>query len=179
MAGAAGTLRFRASLAARRAATPPSVTTQALRDSRITWNGPSLNRFLSAPSQMVPGTAMAVSITDPQQRSNPRRLPEMDQGSSAGPRRQTRQAHARGGGPELPQVTGRRTLPVELTRSISQRCPRRSRPPPRATVPSWCRGPAYGAIVGFRKASRLGLFAKDLEGPRKIVVTPGGELFCD
>src|SRR4051812_39292783 len=55
----------------RKAARDPSFSyTRALRDSKITWNEHSLNRFLSAPSEMVPGTAMAVSITDPQQRAN-------------------------------------------------------------------------------------------------------------
>src|SRR4051812_7615470 len=42
--------------------------TQALKDAKVTWNEPSLKRFLAGPSQMVPGTAMAVSIADPQQR---------------------------------------------------------------------------------------------------------------
>src|SRR3954464_7815456 len=47
----------------RKAGSDPSFSyTQALRDSKITWNEHSLNRFLSAPSEMVPGTAMAVSI---------------------------------------------------------------------------------------------------------------------
>jgi len=55
----------------RSAGSDPSFSyTQALRDSKIKWNEHSLNRFLAAPGEMVPGTAMAVAITDPTQRSN-------------------------------------------------------------------------------------------------------------
>src|ERR1700754_1537254 len=55
----------------RKAGSDPSFTyTQALRDAKVTWNEGSLKRFLAAPGEMVPGTAMAVAITDPTQRSN-------------------------------------------------------------------------------------------------------------
>lgn len=40
----------------------------ALRDSSIVWSADTLDRFLAAPSQMVPGTRMAVSVRDEQQR---------------------------------------------------------------------------------------------------------------
>src|ERR1700712_1598730 len=55
----------------RRGAFDPSFSyTQALRDAKVTWNESSLSRFLAAPSEMVPGTAMAIAVTDREQRRN-------------------------------------------------------------------------------------------------------------
>lgn len=45
--------------------------TQALRDSRIVWDGRSLDRFLKNPEAMVPGTAMGYAgIPDAQERAD-------------------------------------------------------------------------------------------------------------
>jgi cytochrome c len=40
----------------------------ALRGSGLVWNAPTLDRFLTDPAKLVPGTAMAVQIPDPHQR---------------------------------------------------------------------------------------------------------------
>ncbi len=42
---------------------------QALRDSGITWDAPSLDRFLADPRAAVPGTSMTVRLTDAAQRA--------------------------------------------------------------------------------------------------------------
>ena len=46
----------------RRAGTAPGFDTysKAMRDSKIVWNGGSLEAFLAAPTQAVPGTTMAL-----------------------------------------------------------------------------------------------------------------------
>ena len=55
----------------RRAAADPAFSyTQALRGSKLTWDARTLDRFLAAPGKLVPGTAMAVAITDKAQRAN-------------------------------------------------------------------------------------------------------------
>lgn len=41
----------------------------AMRDSNIVWDGPSLDTFLTAPRQMVPGTSMAVGVPNAEQRA--------------------------------------------------------------------------------------------------------------
>jgi cytochrome c len=41
----------------------------ALKSSNLTWTRANLDRFLTAPSRLVPGTRMVVSIPDVQQRS--------------------------------------------------------------------------------------------------------------
>ena len=41
----------------------------ALKASNLTWNRANLDRYLSGPTKMVPGTRMVISVTDPAQRS--------------------------------------------------------------------------------------------------------------
>lgn len=41
----------------------------ALRDSGIVWDSGSLDAFLAAPGEVVPGTRMTVSVPDPDQRA--------------------------------------------------------------------------------------------------------------
>ncbi|MBO9711680.1 c-type cytochrome [Sphingomonas sp.] len=40
----------------------------ALRKAGVRWDAASLDRFLAAPTRMVPGTRMAVAVPDPAQR---------------------------------------------------------------------------------------------------------------
>ena len=41
----------------------------ALKASNLTWTRANLDRFLTAPMRMVPGTRMVISVPDPQQRA--------------------------------------------------------------------------------------------------------------
>lgn len=57
----------------RRAGTAPGYTTysRAMRDSKIVWDAHSLDVFLQAPLQAVPGTAMGYAgVKDPQERAD-------------------------------------------------------------------------------------------------------------
>jgi len=157
----------------RKAAGDPSFGyTQALRDSKITWNEHSLNRFLSAPSEMVPGTAMAVSITDPQQRANvvaylkwikahpPAPAPKAAAPASAA----TSESDWKKDTPGRVHKIDLNALPAPFATSSARNNPK--------LVPR----PPY-AELSVPKGFKVGMFAKDLQGPRKIVVTPGGDLF--
>lgn len=44
--------------------------TKALRDYKVTWDAASLDRFLSAPDAVVPGTAMVVAVPAKSDRDN-------------------------------------------------------------------------------------------------------------
>lgn len=67
--GARGPNLFR--VFGRRAAADPAFSyTPTLRDARLTWDKATLNRFLQAPTTMVPGNAMVVAVPDEQQREN-------------------------------------------------------------------------------------------------------------
>lgn len=57
----------------RRAGTAPGFDgySKAMRDSRIVWNDRSLDAFLEAPTQAVPGTAMGYAgVKDPRERAD-------------------------------------------------------------------------------------------------------------
>jgi cytochrome c len=42
---------------------------QALKNSNLTWSRANLDRFLSGPARMVPGTRMVITVSDPAQRA--------------------------------------------------------------------------------------------------------------
>ncbi len=55
----------------RRAAVAPGYAyTAALRGSGLVWTRPNLDRFLSGPGKMVPGTAMPIAIPSPKDRAD-------------------------------------------------------------------------------------------------------------
>lgn len=41
----------------------------ALKASAVVWTRPNLDRFLTAPTKMVPGTRMVIAVSDPAQRA--------------------------------------------------------------------------------------------------------------
>ncbi len=158
----------------RKAGRDPSFSyTQALRDAKLTWNERSLKRFLAGPSQMVPGTAMAVSITDPKDRADVvAYLKWVKAHSIAGPGNRTGTARAsRTGESDWKKDAPGRAHKIDLA----------ALPPPFATSsarnnPRLVPRPANAQLL-VPKGFQVRLFAKDLEGPRKIVVAPGGEIF--
>jgi cytochrome c len=56
----------------RKAASDPGFTsyTAALKTSGLTWTPANLNKFLGGPAQMVPGTAMPITLASPADRAN-------------------------------------------------------------------------------------------------------------
>jgi glucose/arabinose dehydrogenase len=121
---------------------------------------------------MVPGTAMAVSITDSQQRSNLvaylkwiKVHPPAAAAKKAAPAPTgTAESDWKKDAPGRAHKIDLAALPAPFATESARNNPK--------LVPR----PAY-AQLSVPKGFKVGLFAKDLEGPRKIVVTPGGELF--
>ena len=58
-----------AGLLNRKAASTTFNYSPALKASNLTWTRPNLDRFLAGPGQMVPGTRMVISVSDPAQRA--------------------------------------------------------------------------------------------------------------
>lgn len=58
-----------AGVGGRKAASTDFLYSPALRASGIKWDKATLDRFLQAPAKMVPGTRMAISITNPADRA--------------------------------------------------------------------------------------------------------------
>lgn len=59
-----------AGVAGRRAAGTDFNYSTALRKSGLTWDAATLDRFLAAPSKVVPGTRMLIPVTDAKQRAD-------------------------------------------------------------------------------------------------------------
>lgn len=59
-----------AGLAGRRAASGDFNYSTALRNSGLTWDAATLDRFLAGPSKLVPGTRMLIPVPDPKQRAD-------------------------------------------------------------------------------------------------------------
>lgn len=58
-----------AGVAGRKAGSSEFNYSPALKASNIVWTEATLNRYLAGPGQMVPGTRMVISVSDPAQRS--------------------------------------------------------------------------------------------------------------
>jgi cytochrome c len=58
-----------AGVVGRKAASTGFNYSPALKASKLTWTRANLDRFLSGPMRMVPGTRMVISVTDAQQRA--------------------------------------------------------------------------------------------------------------
>lgn len=59
-----------AGLAGRKAASTAFAYSAALQKSGLSWNGPTLDKFLASPFKLVPGTRMVISVTDAKQRAD-------------------------------------------------------------------------------------------------------------
>lgn len=53
----------------RKAASTEFKYSTALKASGLTWSKPNLDKFLSGPTKMVPGTRMVIALPDPAQRA--------------------------------------------------------------------------------------------------------------
>jgi cytochrome c len=53
----------------RKAAAATFNYSNAMRQSKVTWTGANLDRYLTAPTKMVPGTRMVIAVTDAAQRA--------------------------------------------------------------------------------------------------------------
>ncbi len=154
-----------------------------LRDANLTWNRPTLDRFLTSPAALVPGTAMPVSISSDVERravidylatlpaSDPTRLvtearteyratpapPELLTGHAAF-------GDFHGDGPGVRRHFSVADLPQPFATPSSKNGPDVVSPPPdaRPYVPD-----------GFR----VDIFAQGLLGPRLIRVSPSGDVF--
>jgi glucose/arabinose dehydrogenase len=157
----------------RHAAGDPSFGyTKALQNSKLTWDAAALNRFLASPSTVVPGTAMAVAVPDNSQRANLVAYLESASKTAASANTSTPTAP----GQSASEDDWRKDAPGR-----SHKIDLAALPPPFATSsarnpPRLIPRPAYAQLrtpPGF-KVER---FAGDLQGPRRMIVTPNGDVF--
>jgi hypothetical protein len=153
------------------ASAPQFPYTAALKGSKLTWDAPTLNRFLDSPSAVVPGTSMAIAVPDANDRDN---LVAYFQSLSGAPAAAAQPA-------VVPQISAqtanwRLDAPGRMHRITVA-----SLPAPYATSssnnhPSVVAKPA-GATLAVPPGFHVEPFATDLSGPRKMLLAPNGDVF--
>ncbi len=157
---------------------------RALRASGLTWDLATLDRFLSAPTRLVPGTTMLVALPDAdERRAVIAYLQTLPGGQdAAAPTAPDLQAAQRG-----PAAAGLRTGAAALGDyttdgpGVRRRITLKDLPAPFATA-SASNGPGVVAAPEGRKpiappGFTVDLLAKDLENPRELRVAPNGDVF--
>jgi glucose/arabinose dehydrogenase len=144
--------------------------TQALRDSKLTWDAATLNRFLESPVGVVPGTSMAVSVTDKTDRDNLVAYFQSVAGAQAAaqtvvvPEASLQTANWRLDAPgQLHQIRAGALPAPYATRSSNNHPSVVSMPP--------------GAKLSLPPGFHIDTFATGLEGPRKMLLAPNGDIF--
>jgi glucose/arabinose dehydrogenase/cytochrome c2 len=165
--------------------------TPAMQSSRLTWDAATLDRFLAAPSRVVPGTEMVVAIADKKQRADLieyfRSVATATTASantatgtstdgtaasesaasvpSTGPAAQTAlQSDWKQDAPGRKHKIELTALPAPFSTASARNNPKLVQRPPYARL---------SAPPEFT----VGLFAEGLEGPRKMVETAWGDVF--
>jgi len=141
----------------------------ALRSSGLTWDRATLDRFLTEPNRLVPGTTMPIPVPDAVERADLiaylARLPVPVPVASA----EVRTGGAalgdfRGDGPGVRRHFTVANLPVPFAT------------PSTRNGPSIVEAPA-GAHLHVPAGFRVERFASDLHGPRLLRVAPNGDVF--
>jgi glucose/arabinose dehydrogenase/cytochrome c2 len=152
------------------ASAPQFSYTQALRESKLTWDAATLKRFLGAPAGVVPGTSMALAVPDEAERDN---LIAYFQSVST----------------QAPAAAQAIVVPASSAQSANWRLDAPGQvhrinlaalPPPYATASarnssSVVPKPA-GATLALPSGFLIEPFATGLAGPRKMLVAPNGDI---
>ena len=158
-----------AGVVGRRAAARPDFSySPALRESNLTWDAATLDRFLSGPSIMVPGTNMAVVVAAPADRHDLIAfLATLRPVATPAPAVVN---HPRTAGdwqndaPGVHHLIRLEDLPPPFTTASAGNGPRVVERPP---------GAALAVPAGFQ----VRLFAAGLAGPRLLRTAPNGDIF--
>ena len=152
------------------AGAPQFSYTQALRESKLTWDAATLKRFLGAPPSVVPGTSMAVAVPDETERDN--LIAYFQSVSSQAPA--AAQAIVVPAGSEK-SANWRLDAPGRLHRITVA-----SLPPPFATPSSRNSSSVVpkpaGATLALPSGFQIEPFATGLAGPRKMLIAPNGDI---
>jgi glucose/arabinose dehydrogenase/cytochrome c2 len=165
----------------RRAASMRFGYSGALRESHLTWDRATLDRFLAAPGQLVPGTTMPIAIPDDRERrALIDYLATLAPGETPSPAIQAPVSTP-------PALAGLRVGRAAFGDyrddgpGVRRRITTADLPPPYST-PSAQNGPdvvapPQGAHPYLPPGFRVDVFAHDLIGPRLLRVSPTGDLF--
>jgi len=162
-----------AGIVGRRSASRPDFGySKALESSHLTWDSATLDRFLAAPTALVPGTAMILAVANPVDRGN--------LVAFLG----TLRPVAVAAGPGLAAPVRRRATPGDWQNDapgVLHRIRLQDLPAPFATV-SAGNSPRIsdrppGAQLSVPRGFQVTLLASGLSGPRLLRTAPNGDIF--
>ena len=144
--------------------------TSALRDSKLTWDADSLERFLASPTAMVPGTSMVVAVPDETERDN--LIAYFQSIANQKPAAETAIAVPAS---SVNSANWRLDAPGRIHKISAN-----SLPPPFATAStrnnsSVVAKPAAAAL-SLPPGFHIDAFAEGLTGPRKMLVAANGDI---
>jgi len=156
--------------------------TAALKASGLTWDAATLNRFLTSPTTVVPGSAMVIPVPDNNERAN---LIAYFQAVKAGTFKSTTPNFAGPGGPP-PMPPGsnkpvkgfddwKNDTPGRVHRIDLAKLPAPFDTPSSAKFPKFVPKPA-GAAVKLPPGFEMTVFASDVPSARKMLLAANGDI---
>jgi glucose/arabinose dehydrogenase/cytochrome c2 len=156
--------------------------TKPMRDSNLTWDAATLDRFLASPTTTVPGSSMVVALPKKDDRENViayfsalkdgtfKDAPPPRFGPPPGMRPP---ANA---GPPKGEADWKKDAPGRVHRIDVAKLPAPFDTPSVANFPKFIDKPE-GAKLSLPPGFKVDVFAKDLAGPRVMRVAPNGDIF--
>jgi glucose/arabinose dehydrogenase len=145
---------------------------KALEASHLKWDAATLDRFLSAPGKLVPGTAMVISVANPADRGDLIAFlatlrpvaPRLGGGNTAAASRASDPGDWRNDAPGVRHRIRLEDLPPPYVTESAQNGPQTSDRP-------------AGARLSVPPGFQVALFTSDLSGPRLLRTAPNGDIF--
>ena len=159
--------------------------TQALKNSKLTWDAATLDRFLTSPTSVVPGSAMVIPVPKPEDRQNLiEYFTQVKNGTYQDPVRQGR-GPGGGGPPPFPPAPAagppkgiadwKNDSPGRMHRVNLKKLDPPYDTPSAANFPRIVAQPE-GAELKVPAGFSVNVFATDLTGPRTMTLTPTGDV---
>ena len=154
--------------------------TQALKDSNLTWDTATLDRFLASPTTVVPGSAMVIALPKKEDRDNllayfsavKDGTFKEDAPQRFGPPPGARPAAT----PPKGEADWKKDAPGRVHKIEVAKLPAPFASSSATNFPKFIDKPA-GAKISLPPGFKVEVFAKDLTGPRAMRVAPNGDIF--
>jgi glucose/arabinose dehydrogenase/cytochrome c2 len=155
--------------------------TQAMKDSKLTWDATTLDRFLASPTTVVPGSAMVIPVQKPVDRENViayfqalrdgtfKDAPPRFRGPPPG-------GPPPAAGPPKGEADWKKDAPGRVHKIDVAKLPAPFDTPSAANFPRFVAKPE-GASLKLPAGFRVDTFASGLTGPRAMKVAPNGDIF--
>jgi glucose/arabinose dehydrogenase/cytochrome c2 len=159
--------------------------TQALKSSNMTWDAGSLDRFLSSPTTVVPGSAMVIAVPKEEDRANLiAYFQAVKEGTFKEAARQPPRGQRFAGGPPpggpAASATGeadwKQDFPGRKHRIDLAHLPAPFETPSAANFPRIVPKPA-DAKLSVPKGFEVNVFTTDVSAPRRMLLAPNGDIF--